>query len=260
MTTPLFPVAECCCSECSALRALGRSSDDEQLDEQLLKERLRVGDKIRFNTFAREFHVAVDPGVEEYAVDPGYHYDVAREHARFGQRVFDPPYIDVLERSEREIKRALLGGRVDADGRGALGADGRWILFRPAGPVFGEPITREEAEQREKKMAEQLRRKREAPLVALVNAVPSWADPVGWRAAVLFTADRIIRDIQGRYFEDFWADRVELLRRHVVEGESLDVLGCRIVRAYARAIAPRPPPPPPYRRKPRGLPLDMGDG
>lgn len=105
------------------------------------------------------------------------------------------------------------------------------------------------------------RRAREAPLVALVAAVPSWADPVAWRAAVLAVDEEctIKGGPRATTIGDVWgAGEVAGVRRFA---EGLTNRPTRIttprdvaVDAYARALAPSAVVRPEWReRLPHGL-------
>jgi hypothetical protein len=104
-----------------------------------------------------------------------------------------------------------------------------------------------------------LRRAEDAPLVALVNAVPSWADPVAWRSAVL------------ALHEAFPSQEAHHLARDLaflVTDVARDSLGPVVTtsaralawRAYRRAITPHKAPQP-ERRRARGpvVVVDRGD-
>jgi len=94
------------------------------------------------------------------------------------------------------------------------------------------------------KIETELRRKREAGLVELANAVPEGLDPVGWRAAVLALDEAKIA-VNASSLE--WWIRQEPASR---EPEA--------VAAYRRAVAPHKAPPP--ERKQRGPRLTVDDG
>lgn len=105
------------------------------------------------------------------------------------------------------------------------------------------------------------RRQQEAPLVALVNAVPEGLDPVGWRAAVLAVhehhgqfADRL----RGDLFAEWLAP---VLREGLIAGEVDGYHGLGYLEglaAYQRAIAPRVKVAP--ERKVRGPMIAVDDG
>lgn len=118
------------------------------------------------------------------------------------------------------------------------------------------------------------RRAREAPLVALVNAVPEGLDPNGWRAAVLGYSDTpapegVLDKIPrlGPMLVAFVALRAkgvavdvaaERLFWEAAENDD-DMATGRVVeamRSYARAVAPQGPRPKPERRRAPGLPVD----
>jgi hypothetical protein len=112
----------------------------------------------------------------------------------------------------------------------------------------------------------------EAPLVALVAAVPAGLDPAGWRAAVL-AANESFAPLRGdiEHAEE-WGEKLARGLASALSGGDEDAVvqatkarpgswtavavlkGCR---AYARAIAPRGPRPAPFRRRAPGLPLDI---
>lgn len=81
------------------------------------------------------------------------------------------------------------------------------------------------------------RREREAPLVALVNSPPGWADPNAWRAAVLAVAERSpLRSSVHPYAAGeirLWLER-GLAGHHLWEGSSGEIA----LNAYRRAMTP----------------------
>lgn len=99
------------------------------------------------------------------------------------------------------------------------------------------------AEQIDREVAERGRRNREAPLVALVAAVPEGLDPIGWRAAVL-----AVHEHHGRFADrlrgDLFAEwLVTVLREGLtaVEIDGYHGLGyLEGLDSYQRAIAPAP--------------------
>jgi hypothetical protein len=102
-----------------------------------------------------------------------------------------------------------------------------------------------------------VRKRRETPLVALVNAVPEGLDPVGWRAAVL------------AYFEHAQDSRkvglmvAPTLLPQLIRGEVAIACYAHVVAAYHRAIAPRAKVAPERRGatwKTRGPALPVDDG
>jgi hypothetical protein len=124
-------------------------------------------------------------------------------------------------------------------------------------PVLIEPLAT--------RFAEGLaRRAREAPLVALVAAVPEGLDANGWRAAVLAVAEaRSIGDLSSVFVDGAMSEATKALSgsRDVGGGESRIYPMARLaVAAYRRAVAPQGPRPAPLRRKAPGLPIDMGEG
>lgn len=93
------------------------------------------------------------------------------------------------------------------------------------------------------------RRAREAPLVALVAAVPEGLDPVGWRAAVLQNAERGIynmRDpLQSAEFFRSWPNCEAAIREVAATGTIRSGFGeCArsAANAYRRALTRQPPP------------------
>ena len=100
------------------------------------------------------------------------------------------------------------------------------------------------------------RRNMEKALVALVNAVPEWADPVAWRAAVLayveFLTNEDISRLEAR-FGDWLRARLTL-----PFDDSMGALPAQVtatVAAYRRAFE-KPKPVRPERKRSPGLPLD----
>lgn len=95
------------------------------------------------------------------------------------------------------------------------------------------------AEQIDREVSERGRRNREAPLVALVNAVPEGLDPIGWRAAVLAVCEKMTP-------QDWQDDQTgEWLQRCALGKESPDGrhrASIKVVAwtAYQRAISPAP--------------------
>ena len=107
-----------------------------------------------------------------------------------------------------------------------------------------------------------MRRAAEAPLVALVAAVPKGLDPVGWRAAVL-----AVHEASGdRPTPDAWADAEceKALRIMVAIGVAADAysdIEQLALDAYARAVAPQGPRPAPERKRGgRDVRLTVDDG
>lgn len=88
-----------------------------------------------------------------------------------------------------------------------------------------------------------MRAKQEAPLVALVNAVPEGLDPIGWRAAVL-----AVHEHHGRYADRLRGDLFAgwlafVLREGLTAGEVDGYHGLGYLEgldSYQRAIAPAP--------------------
>lgn len=116
------------------------------------------------------------------------------------------------------------------------------------------------------------RRAAEAPLVALVAAVPEGLDPIGWRAAVLAFVenapqDKAVRECAlshvneaGAVIEGFVLDGAEptAIRPHPDDRVTFTAATMwAVCDAYARAVAPQGPRPAPERRKSPGLPLDV---
>lgn len=100
------------------------------------------------------------------------------------------------------------------------------------------------------------RREREAPLVALVAAVPEGLDPIGWRAAVLAETDGI---------DPRMVDHGKILAALPVAllGDDRDTSGgwwLKGCAAYQRAIAPHKAPPPERRQGGKAVRLTVDDG
>jgi len=98
------------------------------------------------------------------------------------------------------------------------------------------------------------RRHREAPLIALVAAVPEGLDPVGWRAAVLSIHERCPEVVSHAAMKFKGAVRRDILANTTPEPCAV----ADAIAAYRRAIAPQGPRPPPERRRAPGLPCDDG--
>jgi hypothetical protein len=97
------------------------------------------------------------------------------------------------------------------------------------------------------------RYRREAPLVALVNACPEGLDPRGWQAAVLAAAEVVLRG-------EWHPDEALAFGKHVEAAIRSD--GCLLAfedahAAYHRALQPTTRPVP-FRRRAPGLPCDDG--
>ena len=106
------------------------------------------------------------------------------------------------------------------------------------------------------------RRAADAPLVALVAAVPPGLDPIGWRAAVL-----AVHEVSGDVATpDAWADAEceKALRIMVAIGVAADAysdIEQLALDAYARAVAPQGPRPAPERKRGgRDVRLTVDDG
>lgn len=108
------------------------------------------------------------------------------------------------------------------------------------------------------------RRQREAPLLALVAAVPEGLDPIGWRAGLAALTEN--RAGLGRMLPDGLAAFMMTKANRIVEcikngsdPASHEATGIgTMLRAYRRAIAPHRAPPP--ERKQRGPRLTVDDG
>ena len=103
---------------------------------------------------------------------------------------------------------------------------------------------------------EAMRRAAEAPLVALVAAVPKGLDPIGWRAAVLAVRECYLDDpktamaVAGHLASVLLGD---------CEATSVTLQGASV--AYDRAIAPQGPRPSPERKiGGRAVRLTVDDG
>lgn len=123
------------------------------------------------------------------------------------------------------------------------------------------------------------RRAVEAPLVALVAAVPEGLDPVGWRAAVLALHEHHVEGYGGRSDERARAETIAvaghltvmlqqfaaaLSRGMAVEDAQRTAMNGRclaMTTAYARAVAPQGPRPKPERKRGgRDVRLAVDDG
>ena len=104
----------------------------------------------------------------------------------------------------------------------------------------------------------QVRAKREAPLVALVNACPEGLNPVGWRAAVLALHEPR-SGVEGVAFfhRDEIGERINI-ERQLRDDEVFTLAGEIAVPAYRRAIVPRAKVAP--ERKQRGPAIVVDDG
>jgi hypothetical protein len=104
----------------------------------------------------------------------------------------------------------------------------------------------------------QVRAKREAPLVALMNACPEGLDPVGWRAAVLAMHENGGGLAGVAFFHrDEIGERISI-ERQLRDDEVFTLAGEIAVPAYRRAIAPRVKVAP--ERKRRGPAIVVDDG
>ncbi|MEK9646169.1 MAG: hypothetical protein VW547_11560 [Alphaproteobacteria bacterium] len=142
------------------------------------------------------------------------------------------------------------------------------LAWEPVSPViksstFSRMIDESDADFRYR-IRSIVRAESEAPLVALVAAVPEGLDPVGWRAAVLAVAEATSRDenraTRMRAPDTIDEDVIAWLRATI--GKPCDLptwtTRRRMHDAYRRAIAPQGPRPAPFRRKAPGLPVDDG--
>jgi hypothetical protein len=134
------------------------------------------------------------------------------------------------------------------------------VPSNPPGMMPDPPGGWRSPEQIDREVSERGRRNREAPLVALVAAVPEGLDPVGWRAAVLAAAERY-PETSGRGSAQ-WVRTVSALLRsgdHVPPGSLTSVV--LAVVAYRRALAPQDPRPVPERKTGgRDVRLTVDDG
>ena len=110
---------------------------------------------------------------------------------------------------------------------------------------------------------ERARRAAEAPLVALVNAVPAGIDPRGWGPAVLAYHESVSRlPERERPHPEDWGHRLAAVLRlglhSASKGTWTAVALDRGLAAYAHAVAPQGPRPQPFRRRAPGLPVDDG--
>lgn len=156
--------------------------------------------------------------------------------------VFD----DVVKVAEQQIQRLLLGDiRVDRCGCGKVLGDATSPHAPDCETVRGKASAVAPAEDR---------RAREAPLVALVNAVPEGLDANGWRAAVLAVDEANSRDQRRedrcRAAGTIHEDAIAWLIAN--KGRPCDLPTWTTRRkmhdAYARAIAPKGPRPAPERK------------
>lgn len=101
------------------------------------------------------------------------------------------------------------------------------------------------------------RRRRDTPLVALVNAVPEGLDATGWRAAVLAVREEYLDG-------DAWTMRAVIEHTATClrgQGEPVSETTRRAIAAYRRAIEPhKAPPRQPLTWKRRGPALPVDDG
>lgn len=103
-----------------------------------------------------------------------------------------------------------------------------------------------------------VRKRQEAPLVALVNAVPAGLDPVGWRAAVLALREHEPGTFDGN-IKTVRPALTRLLTQFVKTGSVPETLFPEaIFDAYQRALAPRTKVAP--ERKTRGPVIVVDDG
>lgn len=117
--------------------------------------------------------------------------------------------------------------------------DGRWLYVTGAGGVFYRPEIFP-AVHIGLFFARLIRRAQEAPLVALVNAVPEGLDPIGWRAAVL-----ALHECQSRYGSVIQGDHFAAWLMHSLR-EDMDDCDAGTPYAagyhgYLRAITPAAP-------------------
>lgn len=131
-------------------------------------------------------------------------------------------------------------------------------------------------EQIDREVSERGRRNREAPLVALVAAVPEGLDPIGWRAAVLGLRERHVLNGQGEHADTATvldaANLTVMLQRFALDvargapvkeaQQSATNSRClAMTTAYARAIAkPGPRPTPERKIGGRAVRLTVDDG
>lgn len=111
--------------------------------------------------------------------------------------------------------------------------------------------------RREAEVAERI--KREAPLVALVAAVPEGLDPTAWRAAVLAATERYPMSDIGTWRDRFVREVADLCRSGAFVPPGTLTAVVLAVTAYRRALAPhKAPPPERHIQQVRVLPCDAG--
>lgn len=198
--------------------------------------------------------------------------EVAEFRREFVQRLARPSglYEEVLAAADLRVTRAVCGALGAPSGRvGSYAA--AHIHAEMARPVrAGQYVTVADLKQHlaegethaayASRLRIEVRRQREAPLVALVNTVPSWAHPVAWRAAVLAVEEGAATPGAGAAkWAVYGCHRVlasVIGYQTMREDEIGNEWAAKAYRAYRRALQHHKAPPP-ERKRSSGLPCDV---